>query len=217
MCDPFTAMLAAAATVASSTMSGIAQSNQVKAQNQLQEQAMARSKKMREEEQARQDKMRDKNAGVLDETIDRYDPNAQLKQLQEVQDERVDSSQGFADSVAKMTPDEVAIPTSNQGNSVVSNDLAQRLARASAESRARIAAYAKLGGYDANFAKNTLADQNANRQINLTNNIRGGSLAASQAGISLVNSNVGTAAKSNSVIPAAVGGLGKIISAGGFG
>lgn len=215
MCDPFSAV-AALATVAGSAMSGIAQSNQVKAQNQLQQQAMARSKKMREEEQARQDKMRDKNAAVLDETIDRYDPNAQLKQLEDTQNERVDSSQKFADSVASMSPDEVAIPTSNQGNSVVSNDLAVRLARASAESRARVAAYAKLGGYDANFAKNTLADQNANRKINLTNNIRGGSLAASQAGISLINSNVGTAEKSNSVIPTVVSGLGKVMS-GGFG
>lgn len=215
MCDPFSA-LAAAATVAGTAMSGMAQANQVKAQNELQQQAMARSKKMREEEQARQDAMRAKNAEVLDKTIERYDPATQMKQLEGVQEERVKGAQAFADNVAALTPSETAIQGSNQGSEVVQGDLAQRLAVASAEARKRIAAYAKLGAYDANFTKNALADAANTRAINLTNNMRQGSLATSQAGISLVNNNVGTAEKSNSVVPAVVGGLGKIM-AGGFG
>lgn len=220
MCAPIAgALIGAVASVAGSMMQASAQQAAIDEQNRLQQQAMERSRKLRQEEVARQNAARQKNEDTLEQTTDRYEGENQQDQLEQIQKERIETATKPIDSI--MSPTAAALPQTTSGSTVVNDDLSKRLASAAQKSRDKLSAYAKLGGYDQNFQQNALMDQTANRNINLVNNVRQGSLVATNAGVGLINSHVGKADPPDLAAGQAVAGLGglfgKAVGGGIFG
>lgn len=189
MCELGTIALmatSAALSAAGGMISSNAMNTQAKQQNEFQRQMMARNREMRQQELLRQDEFRRKQEAALLEGENNLTAEARTKQMDKAEAETLKNVDDVKQDVAKeisLVPS--LIESQSAGNVVAESDYAKRIAEASADSRKRIQALAKLGAYDlAAGERGMLMDKTAEK-INMLNNFRKGSLSSAETGLGL--------------------------------
>jgi hypothetical protein len=178
MCNPLMAG-AAALTLGGGVLRGMTNRANVDAQRTVERAAYERSKQAREAEQKRQKVFEEEAALNWDNA------NATLSKTNHDAG-REEAIQKFLETVEAnptMAPDMTGFTLAGQKNATteVTQEIARRAATAAQEARARVEALAKLTSYDGVALDRNLALGNNASALTTLNNLRRGSLSASQA------------------------------------
>lgn len=177
MCDPMT-MAAVASTAGGAYYNGKTQANYVNAVNSANKQAYDVSRAAREAERARQDAHEARSGETFQETLATMDRGT-------ADANTADAAANFTDalnSTARPTAGEQGFLLPGQGESsvAVKDWVAREANKAAGDAGRRIAAMAKLSGMGTTAGSRVGNMREAQDKIGVTNNLRRGSLGASQ-------------------------------------
>lgn len=176
MCDPIS-LTAAGLTVAAGVMRGMTNRANVNAQREVERAAYERSKAARLAEQQRQQGFEAESSQNWENTRDALDK-------QSYDQNQAGAVQDFLDTVqsrpSAVVPEGFLLSGQGSATTEVSQEIARRAAAAAADAKARIAALAKLSSYDTAALDGNLALSSNADLLTTINNMRRGSLSASQ-------------------------------------
>lgn len=147
------------------------------------------------------------NRGVFDTNMLNYAPTTQAAGL-----DRVQTMRGDANAANITQPNPGATPIQADASPATRSDLAKRMLAVYNSATARAHSMGRLGGYSDQWVNNQLGDQQAGRDIGVTNNMAAGRKALIQPEADLAGAG---AYKAPSIWPTLLSGAGKIASAAG--